>query len=119
VTATVQVPVPLHPPPLQPANVESAAGVAVNVIIEPVPYIAEQVAPQLMPAGVDVTVPLPAPALTTDSGYALIVNVAVTVAAAVIVTVHAPVPLQPPPLHPANVDPAAGDAVSVTLVPWL
>ena len=30
------------------------------------------------------------------------------------VTVHAPVPVHPPPLQPVNVDPAAGAAVSVT-----
>jgi hypothetical protein len=31
VTETVQVPVPEHPPPLQPVNVEPVAGVAVSV----------------------------------------------------------------------------------------
>ena len=30
-TVTAQVPVPLHPPPLQPANVEPVAGAAVRV----------------------------------------------------------------------------------------
>jgi hypothetical protein len=46
-------------------------------------------------------------------------NVAVTVAAALIVTVQVPVPLHPPPLHPANVDPDAAAAVSTTEVPVL
>jgi len=32
---TVHVPVPVHPPPDQPANVEPASGVAVNVIVVP------------------------------------------------------------------------------------
>jgi hypothetical protein len=31
--------------------------------------------------------------------------------------VHEPVPAQPPPLQPANVDPDAGTALSVTVVP--
>jgi hypothetical protein len=35
VTFTVQVPVPAHPPPLQPAKVEPAAGVAVRVTAVP------------------------------------------------------------------------------------
>jgi len=34
------------------------------------------------------------------------------------VTAQVPVPEQPPPLHPANVEPAAGAAVSVTAVPF-
>ncbi len=44
-------------------------------------------------------------------------NVAVSVAAALIVTLHAPVPEQPPPLQPLKVDPPAALAVSVTTVP--
>ena len=44
-------------------------------------------------------------------------NVAVTVLAAVMVTVQEPVPVQPPPLQPPKVDPAAGVAVRVTAVP--
>ena len=46
-----------------------------------------------------------------------LVNVTVTVVAAVTVTVQGPVPLQPPPLQPPKMDPAAGVAVSVTAVP--
>ena len=45
-------------------------------------------------------------------------NVAVTVLAEVIDTVHDPVPEQPPPLQPLNVEPPSGAAVSVTAVPW-
>ena len=44
-------------------------------------------------------------------------NVAVTVVAAVRVTTHVPVPVQPPPDQPPNVDPALGFAVSVTALP--
>ena len=37
--------------------------------------------------------------------------------AALIVTVHVPVPVQPPPLQPVKVEPVAGDAVRVTAAP--
>ena len=64
-TVTVQAPVPVHPPPLQPVKVEPAAAVAVSVTAVPLAKLAEQVAPQLMPAGALVTVPLPVPAGVT------------------------------------------------------
>ena len=73
-------------------------------------------APQVIPAGLLVTVPAPAPAfviVSTKVG----VKVGVTTVAAVSVTAQAPVPLQPPPLQPVKTDPAAGTAVSVTTVP--
>ena len=47
-TVTVQVPVPEHAP-LQPANVEPPAGVAVRVSAVPAVTDCEHVAPQLMP----------------------------------------------------------------------
>jgi uncharacterized membrane protein len=50
-------------------------------------------------------------------GGVVVVNVAVIVVLAFTFRVHAPVPLQPPPLQPENVEPDAGIAVSVTLVP--
>ena len=62
---TVQVPVPLHPPPLQPAKVDAPLGVAVRVTTVPLVKPALQVAPQLMPAGLLVTVPVPVPLLVT------------------------------------------------------
>ena len=60
-SVTVQVPVPVQPPPLQPVKVEPAAGAAVKVMAVPLAYVAEQVAPQAMPAGALETVPVPAP----------------------------------------------------------
>jgi len=66
-TVTVQVPVPVHPPPLQPVKVEPAAAAAVNVTDVPFANDAEHVAPHDMPVGLLVTVPLPAPALETVS----------------------------------------------------
>ena len=44
-------------------------------------------------------------------------KVAVTLVAAVMVVTHVPVPVQPPPLQPANDEPPLGVAVSVTIVP--
>jgi hypothetical protein len=117
VTVTVHVPVPLQPPPLQPANVELADGVAVSVNVEPLRAAIEQVDPQLMEPGDDVTVPAPVPVLETESVYVGRWKLAPTVVAAVIVTVHVPVPLQPPPLHPAKIEFVTGVAVSVTTVP--
>ena len=70
----------------------------------------------MIPAGVPVTGPLPVPAFVTVSAKLGTSNVAVTVVAAVIVTVQEPVPEQPP-LQPVKVEPAAGVAVSVTAVP--
>ena len=72
-------------------------------------------APQSMPAGVLVTIPAPVPALETVSAKTG-VNVAVTVVAAVRVTVQGPMPVQVP-LQPVKTEPGAGVAVSVTSVP--
>src|SRR5947209_1703289 len=118
-SVTVQAPVPEQPPPLQPLKVEPAAGAAVSVTAVPLAKLAAQVAPQVMPAGLLVTVPAPVPALGTVSVKVCRVNVAVTVVAALKVTVQAPVPEQPPPLQPPKVEPAAGAAVSVTAVPFV
>ncbi len=59
-TVTTHDPVPEHPPPLQPVKVEPAAGAAVSVTAVPLVKLAEQVAPQVIPAGLLVTVPVPA-----------------------------------------------------------
>jgi hypothetical protein len=61
-------------------------------------------------------VPLP-DRLTVSAKAWAVAKVAVTVIGALPLTVHGPVPLQPPPLQPVNVDPQAGVAVSVTVVP--
>src|SRR5437899_10218761 len=97
--------------------VGSAAAVAVSVTAVPLAKLAEQVAPQLIPAGALVTVPLPVPAGVTVRVKLCRVKVAVTVVAAESVTVQAPVPEQPPPLQPVKVEPATGVAVNVTAVP--
>jgi hypothetical protein len=118
---TTQFPVPEHAP-LQPAKLLPALGVAASVTTVPAVKLLEQVPGQLIPAGPDATVPLPVPAVLTESvklggGVTTGSNVAVTLRAALMVTVHAPVPEQAP-LHPANVLPFVGVAVSVTTVPF-
>jgi hypothetical protein len=75
------------------------------------------VAPQVIPAGLEATVP--EPTVATLSVYVTVgaaANVAVTVVAAFIVTVHVPLPVHPP-LQPPNTMPLAGVAVSVTTAP--
>lgn len=66
VIVTVQVPVPEHPSPDQPVNEESMAGLAVKVTEAPSLKSAAQVAPQSIPAGLDVTVPAPLPDFKTE-----------------------------------------------------
>ena len=71
---------------------------------------------QLIPAGLEVTVPLPVPVgITVKTGVvaASVPNVAVTPVAAFTVTVQVPVPLHAP-LQPAKDEPEAGVAVKVT-----
>jgi hypothetical protein len=51
--------------PLQPLKVAPVAGEAVRTTLVPPGKLALQVLPQLSPAGVEVTVPLPVPLLAT------------------------------------------------------
>jgi hypothetical protein len=67
VIVTAQVPVPEHPAPLQPPKMDPPSGVAVSVTTVPLANEAAHVAPQLIPAGLEVTVPVPAPVLLTAS----------------------------------------------------
>ncbi len=117
VIETVQVPVPVQPPPDQPVNVEPEPAAAVSVTEVPLVYGSVQSAPQLMPAGDEVTVPAPVPALVTLSANGASAKSAVTVVAAVSVTTHEPVPVQPPPVQPLKIEPPAGVADSVIIVP--
>ena len=115
---TTQAPAPAQPPPFQPVKTEPASAVAVNATVVPPGYVSVQSPPQVIPAGFAVTVPAPVPFLltvTVNGGGAGRLKVAVTVA--VVDTTQAPVPLQPPPLHPVNTDPALGVAVKVTVLP--
>ncbi len=110
---TLQAPVPLQAPP-QPLNTDPAAGVAARLTTVPELYGAEQVAPQLMPAGELVTVPDPVPSgptVNVNSGT----KVAVTVVAEFTVTVQVPVPVQAPP-QPVKAEPTMAAAFRVTVV---
>jgi hypothetical protein len=105
----------LQPVPDQPAKLEPLAAVAVKVTDVPLVNTSVQSVPQLIP--VPVTVPLPVPLLFTVREKVLVLKVAVTVVTALIDTVQVLVPVHPPPLHPANVDPDAAAAVSTTEAP--
>jgi hypothetical protein len=77
-------------------------------------------APQSMPAGSDDTVPAPEPLFVTvkvRSLGAFSVKVAVTLVFEARVTLHVPLPEQPPPDQPVNVDSPSGSALSVTMAP--
>ena len=102
-------------PPVQPANDELAAAVAVRVTRVLGSKLALQVCPQLMPEGLLVTPPLPVPPrATVRTGEVL--KLAMTEMFCIKVTLHTPVPLQAPD-QPAKKEFAVGDAVSATWLP--
>ncbi len=109
---TVHEPVPEQAPD-HPAKFDPDAALALSETTVVGGNDAVHVVPQLMPAGVDVTNPDPDPDFVTVRVLEVSVNVAVTDRAALIVTLHAPVPLHAPD-QPANVDPDAGVAVKAT-----
>jgi len=117
VVVIVTVPSAQSPlPPVNPVNVEPGAATAVSTSTAPCGTVSVQSLPQSMPGGELVTVPEPVPALVTVSvlsGW----KVAVHVLLAVSVTTPS---LQSPlaPENPVKVDPGAGDALSVTTVPF-
>ena len=114
---TTHVPVPEHPPPVQPVNMFPLDGTAVSVTVCPAEYVAEHVVPdgpQLMLPGVPVIVP--GPDVATLNEYVIGAKVAVTDVEAFIVTVHVLVPVHAP-VHPANTELPSGAAVSVTTWP--
>jgi hypothetical protein len=70
---TVHVPVPEHPPPDQPIKVEPVSDDAERITVIPEGWFVTsngqaQVDPQFIPAGFEVTVPDPVPALFTTKG---------------------------------------------------
>ena len=113
---TTHEPVP-EQAPLQPVKTEPEAGVAARLTDVPELYVAEHVAPQLMPAGELDTVPEPVPEGVTDRVNSC-TKFAFRDVSAPRVIVQVPVPEQAEPLHPANAKPAAGVAVNVTVAPW-
>lgn len=116
---STQLPVPVQSP-AQPVNELPAVAAAISVTELPLAKLPVQVAPQLMPAGLLVTVPAPVPFLFTVTRYVgVVVNVAVTVtAAAGMVKVQGLALAQPAkPVQPPNAAPASAVAVSVTVLP--
>jgi hypothetical protein len=115
---TVQVVPETASHPLHPAKTDAIAGVGVSVTIVPLSYWAEQAEPQSIPAGVDVTVPLPAPFFATVSVKACRANAAWMVVFWVIVSMQVePDTDSHPAVHPTNVQPALGLAVATSLLP--
>ena len=53
----VQEPNPVHPAPANPPNVEDGVFAPASVIVVPTGYCAEHVVPQVIPPGIDVTLP--------------------------------------------------------------
>jgi len=118
-TGTVHVPVPAQTAPLQPAKADPDDGVAVNVTTVPELNCEEHVLPQLIPAGLLLTVPEPVPDVPIESVDCIAgeaAKLAVTVLSALRVKVHPPVPEQAP-LQPVNAKFCEGVMVSVTTVP--
>jgi hypothetical protein len=111
--------VPLQAPD-QPAKMEPAVGVGVSDTVDPLLKVALQIAPQLMPLGVLVTVPAPVPESVTVRVLDVIdvLKVAVTELLPLNVTLHEPAPLHAPD-QPAKVEPVAAIAVRVTTAPVL
>ena len=115
---TEQVPVP-EQAPLQPVKVEPLIALAVRVTavlaakaaLHAVPFC-----PQVIPVGLEVMVPAPAPPFVTVSVGSELLKVAVTLCACDMLTEQVPVPEQAP-LQPAKVEPLAAAAVRVTAVP--
>src|SRR5947208_1813925 len=81
--------------PLQLVKVDPGSTTAVSTTTAPLPKMTEQVAPQLIPPGLETTRPLPVPALLTARVTpAWGTKVANTKVVPVIVTVQGPVPAQ-------------------------
>jgi hypothetical protein len=122
---TTHVPVPLHPPPLQPANVEPLPAAALSVTDVPVVKFCVHDAVQLMPAGELDTLPVPLPVMFTVSGCVLggggggggvaLPKLAVTLNGPVTLSTQAPIPVHAP-LQPVNGS-GDGEASRVTIVP--
>ena len=117
----VQVAVALVHAPVQLTKMNPGSALAVNVTTVPTAKLAEQMLPQLMPP-VPVISPLP-PEVFTDSVLdplppppAAVTNVAVTLFAALIVTLHVTAEPAHAPLQSANVEPLFAFAVRLTMV---
>ena len=119
--AMVQLPVPLQAP-LQAANVLPLAACATSVTVVLLAKLDDATphsAAQLRPAGLLVTLPVPLPDLVsvTRRVVGAETKLAVTLWELPMLTVHCAVAPEQAPLQPLKLLPAAGVAVSTTLVP--
>ena len=112
--ATVQVDPFTASQPLQLMNRDPVVGDAVSVTTALTTKSLAQPAPQLMPCGLDVTVPRPMPVFATVSVKRFSMKMAVADRALVMFTVHVVPETASHPVHPVKVEVAAGAAVSVT-----
>lgn len=112
----VQGPLPVHAP-LQPAKVELGSAEAVKVTRVPSVYVPVHVAPQLIPAGELVTLPVPVPARLTLKTLSDEVKVAVTLRVDVIATLQVLPVNESQPLQPVKVEFTSALAVKDTAVP--
>ena len=101
---------PLHPVKMRPP-------VALRVTTVSMAYASVQSVPQSTPDGLELTLPPRRPLVLTVRMKRCGSNVAVTVLAALMVTVHVVPETLSQPIQPKKVEPLAGVAVSVTLVP--
>jgi hypothetical protein len=103
--------------PDQAPKAEPDVAIAVRATEAPEAYEALQEAPQLMPGGDDVTVPVPLPLFNTVRVWFDALNVAVTVLSDVMLIVHVDADGESQPDQFTNVEPAAAAAVRATDVP--
>src|SRR5437899_8413112 len=103
--------------PLRPVTSGPAPTVALFASTTPLRSTAEQVAPQLIPGGLEVTVPLPLPALVTVRVKPCRVKMVVTARAPLIVTVQDVPETASQPLPPAKAEPVPVVAARVTTGP--
>src|SRR5207302_572276 len=99
-------------------KIDPAAGVAVSVTLVPTLYGFEQSVPQLIPAGLELTLPAPAPARTTESGTgSRTVSVVLALAPAVSVAVIVVVPALTPTACPRASTVATAGSLLVHAIP--
>ncbi len=113
---TLHVPVPLQAP-LQPANVEPEAALAVSTTAAPLLKLALHVPGQLIPLGLLVTVPLPVPARVTVMGSTGAVTVKSTPLLATPPTVTVTSPVVAPAGTAVTIDDALQLVIDVAVVP--
>ena len=115
---TIQVEPETASQPLQSVKMERKAGVALRVTTVPLVYEAEQVAPQLIPPSLEVTVPPRMPLLVTERVKVCRVKLAVADLVPFMVTLQVVPETASQPLQPVKMERRpTGVAVRVTVVP--